>query len=78
MIEGHTDAVGADAYNDRLSKARAESVKKALTSYYVIPARNLRTVGLGERFLKIPTADAEAENRRVSIARVTQLLSEQE
>jgi outer membrane protein OmpA-like peptidoglycan-associated protein len=74
MIEGHTDAVGADAYNIRLSKLRAEAVKKALTSYYVIPAQNLRTVGLGERFLKIPTAEAEPENRRVSISRVTQLL----
>jgi outer membrane protein OmpA-like peptidoglycan-associated protein len=77
MIEGHTDAVGSDGSNIVLSKARADAVKKALTSYYVIPARNLRTVGLGERFLKIPTADAEPENRRVSIARVTQILSEE-
>jgi outer membrane protein OmpA-like peptidoglycan-associated protein len=74
LIEGHTDAVGSDAYNLKLSKLRAESVKRALSLYYVIPARNLRTVGLGERFLKIPTADAEAENRRVSIARITPLL----
>ncbi len=75
LIEGHTDARGTDAYNIKLSKARAEAVKTALTEYYVIPAKNLRTVGLGERFLKIPTADAEPENRRVSIARITQLLS---
>lgn len=75
MIEGHTDAPGSDAYNNRLSKLRAEAIKKALVSYYVIPARNLRTVGLGERFLKIPTADAEPENRRVSISRITNLLS---
>jgi outer membrane protein OmpA-like peptidoglycan-associated protein/cation transport regulator ChaB len=74
MIEGHTDAVGSDAHNKKLSKLRAEAVKRALISYYVISARNLRTVGLGERFLKIPTAEAEAENRRVSISRVTQLL----
>ena len=75
MIEGHTDAVGSDAYNNVLSKQRAEAVKRALAAYYVIPARNLRTVGLGERFLKIPTADQEPENRRVSISRITQLLS---
>ena len=74
LIEGHTDAPGSDGYNSRLSKLRAESIKEALISYYVIPAKNLRTVGLGERFLKIPTADAEAENRRVSIARITPLL----
>ncbi len=75
LIEGHTDARGTDAYNIKLSKARAEAVKAALSDYYVIPPVNLRTVGLGERFLKIPTADAEPENRRVSIARITQLLS---
>jgi outer membrane protein OmpA-like peptidoglycan-associated protein len=74
LIEGHTDAPGSANYNAKLSKLRAEAIKRALVSYYVIPARNLRTVGLGERFLKIPTSDAEPENRRVSISRITQLL----
>ncbi len=76
VIEGHTDAVGSDAYNFRLSRQRARAVKQALATYYVIPEENLRTVGYGERFLKIPTADAEAENRRVSIARATALIGE--
>lgn len=76
LIEGHTDAVGSDAYNNKLSKARAEAVKKALSSFYLIPSRNLETAGLGERYLKIPTADAEAENRRVSISRATSVLGE--
>jgi outer membrane protein OmpA-like peptidoglycan-associated protein len=76
MIAGHTDAVGSDAYNLRLSRERAEAVKKALTTYYVIPARNLKTVGFGERYLKIPTAEAEEENRRVSLQRVTPLVGE--
>ena len=75
LIEGHTDAVGDNAYNQKLSRARAEAVKKALTTYYVIPGRNLRTVGMGERFLKIPTAEAEQENRRVSISRATNVIS---
>lgn len=78
LVEGHTDAVGSDAYNLKLSKARAEAVKKALTSFYLIPARNLETVGLGERYLKIPTAEAEQENRRVSISRATAVLGEAE
>jgi outer membrane protein OmpA-like peptidoglycan-associated protein len=71
LIEGHTDAVGSDAYNIKLSRARAEAVKKTLLTYYLIPAKNLATVGLGERYLKIPTADPEPENRRVSISRIT-------
>ncbi|MCB1380118.1 MAG: OmpA family protein [Alphaproteobacteria bacterium] len=76
MIEGHTDAVGSDAANLSLSRERALAVKKALVSYFVIPPENLKTVGLGERFLKIPTEEAEAENRRVSIARITPLVGE--
>lgn len=76
LIEGHTDAVGSDAYNLKLSRARAEAVKRALTTYYVISPRNLQTVGLGERYLKIPTAEPEGENRRVSISRATPLVGE--
>jgi outer membrane protein OmpA-like peptidoglycan-associated protein len=78
LVEGHTDAVGSDAYNNKLSKARAEAVKKALSTFYLIPARNLQTAGLGERYLKIPTAEAEEENRRVSISRATAILGEAE
>jgi outer membrane protein OmpA-like peptidoglycan-associated protein len=75
LLEGHTDAVGSAGSNLQLSRERASAVKEALTTYYVIPARNLKTVGLGERYLKIPTLEAEAENRRVSLARITALVS---
>ncbi len=78
MIEGHTDAVGSDIYNLGLSRARADAIKRALSTYYVIPPQNLRTVGLGERYLKVPTPEAEPENRRVSISRVTNYLSSAE
>ena len=54
--------------------ALGQAVKQALSRYYVIPPENLRAVGLGERFLKIPTEEAEAENRRVSVARITPLV----
>ncbi len=76
LIEGHTDAVGSDAANLALSRQRAAAVKQALTTYYVIPPDNLRTVGLGERYLKIPTDQPEAENRRVSLARITPLVGQ--
>ena len=76
FIEGHTDAVGSAASNMVLSRLRAEAIKQALTTFYVIAPENLKTIGYGERFLKIPTAEAEAENRRVSIARATALVGE--
>lgn len=76
LIEGHTDAVGSDASNLVLSRQRAAAVKEALTTYYVIPPDNLKTVGLGERYLKIPTNQPEAENRRVSLARITPLVGQ--
>jgi outer membrane protein OmpA-like peptidoglycan-associated protein len=41
------------------------------------PPENLKTVGYGGRYLKIPTAEAEAENRRVSVSRATAVLSQQ-
>jgi len=74
QIEGHTDAVGSEAYNLKLSLQRAQAVKQALTKFFVIPARALVTVGLGERYLKIPTPDAESENRRVTIRRITPIV----
>jgi outer membrane protein OmpA-like peptidoglycan-associated protein len=51
-------------------------VKAALTHYYVIAPENLATVGLGERYLKIWTPEAEEENRRVTVRRVTPLVQE--
>ena len=53
-----------------------EAVKRALVRDYVIPSLNLRTIGLGERFPRIPTEEPEAENRRVSVARITPLVGE--
>jgi outer membrane protein OmpA-like peptidoglycan-associated protein len=76
LIEGHTDAVGSDGYNLALSRQRALAVKEALTTYYVIPADNLETIGYGERYLKIPTDEPEQENRRVGLRRVTPLVGE--
>ncbi|WP_349434626.1 OmpA family protein [Pararhizobium sp. A13] len=74
FIEGHTDAVGSDESNLVLSDERAESVASLLTEVYGIPAENLVTQGYGERFLKVRTLEAEQENRRVTIRRVTPLV----
>jgi outer membrane protein OmpA-like peptidoglycan-associated protein len=74
LLEGHTDAVGSHAANDALSLRRAEAVREALLDYYEIYPENLQTVGLGKRYLKIWTEEAEEENRRVTVRRITPLL----
>lgn len=75
LIEGHTDAVGSDISNLRLSDLRAATVARILTDFYGVPAENLATQGYGERYLKIRTEAAERENRRVTIRRITPLVT---
>ena len=47
-IAGHTDRLGDDAYNDRLSQARADTVKAYLASLGV-QAQTVQAHGVGER-----------------------------
>lgn len=64
-ILGHTDASGTASYNQRLSKLRAEEVKRFLVSDCGLAADQLEAVGVGERFPydeENPRADV---NRRV-------------
>ncbi|WP_052715800.1 OmpA family protein [Devosia chinhatensis] len=75
LIEGHTDAVGSDISNLRLSDNRAATVARVLTDFYGVPPENLATQGYGERYLKIRTEAAERENRRVTIRRITPLVT---
>ncbi|MCO5073931.1 MAG: OmpA family protein [Rhizobiaceae bacterium] len=74
LIEGHTDAVGTDEANLLLSDRRAEAVAVALSEDFDIPPENLVTQGYGEQQLKVNTSQAERENRRVAIRRITPLL----
>lgn len=68
LVIGHTDSVGTDAFNDNLSRQRAEVVKRALVTRG-IAAQNIDTVGRGKREQLVATGDnvAEARNRRVEI-----------
>ncbi len=75
LIEGHTDAVGSEISNLRLSDLRAATVARILTDFYGVPPENLATQGYGERYLKIRTEAAERENRRVTIRRITPLIT---
>jgi len=65
---GHTDNVGSDAYNQKLSLHRAEAVKAYLVSKGVEPSR-IFTEGKGEKqpVAENKTADGRAKNRRVDI-----------
>jgi outer membrane protein OmpA-like peptidoglycan-associated protein len=74
LIEGHTDAVGADKANLVLSDQRASTVASLLSEVYGIPPENMSVQGYGERYLKIRTEAAEQQNRRVAIRRVTSLV----
>jgi outer membrane protein OmpA-like peptidoglycan-associated protein len=75
LIEGHTDAVGSDQANLVLSDQRADSVASLLTSMFDIPAENLTTQGYGEEYLKVDTQEANRQNRRVTIRRITPLVA---
>ncbi|KAB0506794.1 OmpA family protein [Pseudomonas moorei] len=66
-VEGHTDNVGPDAYNQKLSERRANAVKQVLTSQYGVSPSRVQSVGYGE---SRPVADNSTEagravNRRV-------------
>ena len=74
LVEGHTDAVGDAAMNLALSDRRAESVALALTEYFDVPPESMIVQGYGEANLKVPTTEAERENRRASVRRITPLL----
>jgi iron complex outermembrane receptor protein len=67
-VTGHTDTVGSDAYNMRLSKRRAESVAAELEKQG-IASSEIEIVAKGKRDLLVPTKDGvrEPQNRRVQI-----------
>ncbi|HSQ12377.1 MAG TPA: OmpA family protein, partial [Candidatus Deferrimicrobium sp.] len=62
QVTGHTDRVGSDADNDRLSLQRAESVRAMLVQNG-IKAMFIRAVGRGEREPLVPSADEQPEAR---------------
>jgi iron complex outermembrane receptor protein len=67
-VTGHTDTVGSDAYNMRLSRRRAESVAAQLEKDG-IASSEIEIVAKGKRDLLVPTGDGvkEPQNRRVQI-----------
>ncbi|MBX3578098.1 MAG: OmpA family protein [Rhizobiaceae bacterium] len=74
LIEGHTDAVGSFATNQRLSEARAGSLKRLLVREFGIPSYALETVGYGEDFLLVETQYEDWRNRRVTLRRIDEFV----
>jgi outer membrane protein OmpA-like peptidoglycan-associated protein len=67
-VEGHTDAVGTDAYNQGLSERRAQAVLEYLTRQGV-PSSQLSSKGFGESapIATNETSEGRALNRRVEL-----------
>ena len=67
LVEGHTDAVGGEAYNQALSERRADAIKRYLIEKYGITGSDLVTVGYGKAKPKDPNAPMDPINRRVQV-----------
>ena len=67
-VVGHTDGVGPDAYNQKLSERRAEAVQAFLIEKGVKPER-IRTAGKGKTLpiATNATSEGRATNRRTEI-----------
>jgi outer membrane protein OmpA-like peptidoglycan-associated protein len=68
QVDGFTDSVGTDAYNEELSQRRADAVKAALVSRNIDPAR-ISTEGYGKAYPVASNNDSGGRqlNRRVEI-----------
>ncbi len=68
QIVGHTDTVGSDSYNNKLSNCRANAAKDGLVGKGV-PAGSITASGRGESELLVKTGDnvKEPQNRRATI-----------
>jgi len=68
-IEGHTDSLGSDQYNQRLSLKRAESVRRYLVQQFALPPERLLAAGFGKSQPIAPNDSPEgrSQNRRVQV-----------
>jgi outer membrane protein OmpA-like peptidoglycan-associated protein len=68
-VEGHTDSIGDDNYNQRLSERRAMAVRDLLVDEYGVAASQVTAVGRGETMPLASNKSAEGRNanRRVDL-----------
>lgn len=69
VVEGHTDSLGSDAINEKLSKKRAQTIKDYFISIGVVPANKIKVIGRGEQapLVTNDTPEGRAQNRRADI-----------
>jgi len=79
-LEGNTDSVGNAEYNYQLSQRRAQAVIQYMASQHNIPAHKIYVIGLGKDkpAAKNNTAEGRAENRRVEVRLMTNVVGAQQ
>lgn len=79
-LEGNTDSVGSADYNYQLSQRRAQAVIQYMASEHSIPAHKIYVIGLGKDkpATKNNTAQGRAENRRVEVRLMTNVVGAQQ
>lgn len=77
-IEGHTDSIGTETYNQELSERRAQAIVDRLINTHGIAASRLTAVGYGESrpLVANDTADNRSTNRRI-MAEISAQMQEQ-
>jgi peptidoglycan-associated lipoprotein len=68
-IQGHTDSVGSDKYNEELGLLRAESVRRYLNQKHGFPLHRINVISYGESagVADNNTREGRSQNRRVAL-----------
>lgn len=68
-IQGHTDSVGSESYNEELGLERAEAVRVYLNKQHGIPLHRINVISYGESAPLVDdnSREARAQNRRVAL-----------
>jgi OOP family OmpA-OmpF porin len=67
IIEGHTDRIGSQQANQKLSEQRAEAAKAVLVKDLGVPADKIETLGMGKTLPVKSCSDAEYKTRAALI-----------
>lgn len=68
-IQGHTDSVGSEKYNEELGLLRAEAVRRYLSQKHQFPLHRMNVISYGESAAQSDnsTREGRSQNRRVAL-----------